>query len=75
MLMSTAVLEEGLDLTQCQLVVRFDLPDRPVDYIQSRGRARAFGSRMVLMVETGNALEQELIDDVRRCAPSVSCLG
>ena len=66
MLVSTAVTEEGLDLTQCQLVVRFDLPDRPVDYIQSRGRARASGSKMVLMVESGNTAENELIDDVRR---------
>ncbi|KAK9805378.1 hypothetical protein WJX73_008442 [Symbiochloris irregularis] len=67
LLLSTSVTEEGLDLTRCRLVVRFDLPDRPVDYIQSRGRARARNSRMVLMVEDGNVQQQTLIDDVRRC--------
>ena len=66
LLLSTSVTEEGLDLTQCRLVVRFDLPDRPVDYIQSRGRARAASSRMVLMVEEGNDEQQDLIDCVRR---------
>lgn len=69
LLVSTAVAEEGLDLVQCAVVVRYDLPDRPVDYIQSRGRARAPNSRMVLMVERDNPLEHQLIDDVRRCVP------
>lgn len=74
MLVSTAVTEEGLDLTQCQLVVRFDLPDRPVDYIQSRGRARASGSRMVLMVEDENEAEHTLIEDVRRCVCNLAAI-
>ena len=64
-LVATAVAEEGLDLTQCALVVRFDLPDTPLEFIQSRGRARARGSSMVLMLAEGNAAQAALLDNVR----------
>ena len=33
---STAVAEEGLDVKQCQLVVRFDLPSTLLAFVQSR---------------------------------------
>ena len=49
--MSTSVAEEGLDVRQCQLVVRYDLPSTLLAFIQSRGRARMLTSDMVLMVD------------------------
>ena len=64
-LVATAVAEEGLDLTQCRLVVRYDPPATPLEFIQSRGRARARDSRMVLMVEEGNSKQLSLLEDVR----------
>ena len=51
---------------QCQMVVRFDLPKRAVEFIQSRGRARAPDSELFLMVEQGNSRELALIDECRR---------
>lgn len=33
---STAVAEEGLDVKQCQLVIRFDLPSTLLAFVQSR---------------------------------------
>lgn len=33
---STAVAEEGLDVKQCQLVFRFDLPSTLLAFVQSR---------------------------------------
>eukprot|EP01071_Lankesteria_metandrocarpae_P008668 Lankesteria_metandrocarpae@DN5018_c0_g1_i1.p1 len=39
-LISTEVLAEGLDVPNCNLIVRFDLPQTPAENIQSRGRAR-----------------------------------
>ncbi|CAD5226751.1 unnamed protein product [Bursaphelenchus xylophilus] len=40
-LVSTSVLEEGIDLKSCNCVVRFAPPNSFKSYIQSRGRARA----------------------------------
>lgn len=64
MLVATSVAEEGLDLTHCRLVARYDLPATPLEFIQSRGRARARNSRMVLMVEEGNEEQLALLADV-----------
>lgn len=40
-LVATAVVEEGLDISQCNLVVRFNKPPNFSSYMQSKGRARA----------------------------------
>lgn len=53
-LFSTSVAEEGLDIPQCNLVVRFDLYRTMIGYIQSRGRARHKNSTYLHMVEEGN---------------------
>ena len=37
---STAVAEEGLDVKQCQLVIRFDLPSTLLAFVQSRCATR-----------------------------------
>jgi len=50
-------------------VVRFDLPGTAREFIQSRGRARAPASHMVLLAEEGNTVHAALIEDARRCAP------
>lgn len=70
LLIATAVAEEGLDLTHCRLVVRYDLPKTPLEFIQSRGRARARDSRMVLMVEDGNETQLAFLADVHGSAPA-----
>ena len=57
LLIATAVAEEGLDLTQCRLVIRYDLPSTPLEFIQSRGRARARNSKIVLMIQEKNPVE------------------
>lgn len=49
--MATSVAEEGLDIRQCNVVIRFDLAKTVLAYIQSRGRARKPGSDYILMVE------------------------
>ncbi|KFM83501.1 Endoribonuclease Dicer, partial [Stegodyphus mimosarum] len=38
-LIATCVLEEGMDIRQCNLVIRFDLPKDFRSYVQSKGRA------------------------------------
>lgn len=45
------MLEEGLDVQSCNLVIRFDPSSTVCSFIQSRGRARSPNSDFVLMVE------------------------
>jgi endoribonuclease Dicer len=40
-LISTAIIEEGLDVAGCNLVIRFNKPQNFSSYMQSKGRARA----------------------------------
>lgn len=47
---STAVLEEGVDVPACNLVVMFDLGKNIRAYIQQRGRARHLGSKLFVFV-------------------------
>ncbi|KAK4746446.1 hypothetical protein SAY87_012758 [Trapa incisa] len=54
LLVATSVAEEGLDIRQCNVVIRFDLAKTVLAYIQSRGRARKPGSDYILMVEREN---------------------
>lgn len=70
---ATNVAEEGIDIPQCNLVVRFNLYKTPIQYTQSRGRARVKDSIFAHMLETGNhdqesninyAMEQD--DYIRR---------
>ncbi|GJS07430.1 endoribonuclease Dicer homolog 2 [Tanacetum coccineum] len=39
-IVATSILEEGLDVQSCNLVIRFDLSSTVCSFIQSRGRAR-----------------------------------
>lgn len=61
-LISTCVLEEGMDVQQCNLVIRFDLPADFRGYVQSKGRARAKDSIYVLMSEVGQKYSQFCLD-------------
>ena len=46
-------------------MVRFDLPQKALEHIQSRGRARAAGSRLLLMLEEGNSKDLARLVDIR----------
>ena len=51
LLIATSVLEEGVDVRHCNLVLRFDPPKDYRSYVQSRGRARKEKSLYVMLVE------------------------
>ena len=65
-LVATSVAEEGLDIPDCNLVIRFDLYTTLIQYIQSRGRARHVNSRYVHMIERGNQQHSNIVIEVRR---------
>ena len=65
-LFATSVAEEGLDIPDCNLVIRFDLYTTLIQYIQSRGRARHANSRYIHMYEDRNQEHLQIIKEVRR---------
>lgn len=49
-LVASDVLEEGIDVQKCNLVVKFDMPRNYRSYVQSKGRARQRSSKYYMMV-------------------------
>ena len=58
-LVGTSVIEEGVDIPQCNLVVMFDFPQDYRAYIQSRGRGRAKDAKYVMLVESSKLEEKK----------------
>ncbi|ESW19460.1 hypothetical protein PHAVU_006G127100 [Phaseolus vulgaris] len=54
-IVATSILEEGLDVQTCNLVIRFDPSPTVCSFIQSRGRARMQNSDYILMVNSGDS--------------------
>ncbi|KAL7800300.1 hypothetical protein V8C37DRAFT_414204 [Trichoderma ceciliae] len=53
-LFATSIAEEGIDVPECDVIIRFDLYTSAIQYIQSKGRARQKSSLYVSMMEEGN---------------------
>jgi ERCC4-related helicase len=49
-LVASDVLEEGIDIQKCNLVVKFDMPKTYRSYVQSKGRARHRNSKYYILV-------------------------
>ncbi|KAI0432759.1 hypothetical protein F5Y09DRAFT_353064 [Xylaria sp. FL1042] len=64
-LFATSAGEEGIDIPDCNVVIRFDLYKTVIQYIQSRGRARRFNSKFYQMIETGNLAHRQLIAEIQ----------
>ncbi|XP_078032947.1 endoribonuclease Dicer-L-like [Augochlora pura] len=50
-LIATEIVDEGIDVPSCTLIIRFDLPMNIRAYIQSKGRARYNISQYILLIE------------------------
>lgn len=83
LLIGTSVLEEGIDLPKCNLVIRWDAPTTYRSYVQCKGRARATNAYHIILVAptppTTNTAEtlrnSEYISDKSHrlvCAPDAS---
>ncbi|CAM8924446.1 unnamed protein product [Rhodiola kirilowii] len=53
-IVATSILEEGLDVQSCNVVIRFDPCPNVCSFIQSRGRARKEKSDFLIMVKSGD---------------------
>ncbi|XP_048244529.1 serine-rich adhesin for platelets-like isoform X2 [Haliotis rufescens] len=62
LLISTSVLEEGVDIPKCNLVVRFDPPKDYRSYTLAKGRARSRDAEYIILVERDkkNTFTEEL---------------
>ncbi|KAJ5771064.1 uncharacterized protein N7511_003115 [Penicillium nucicola] len=58
LIVTTDVLEEGIDMSSCSLVICFDKPGNVKSFVQRRGRARHQKSTYAMMISTeGMALD------------------
>lgn len=53
LIIATSVLEEGIDLQECNLVISYDVPQTFRAYVQSKGRARMRNSTYAIMAPAG----------------------
>lgn len=70
-LFATQVAEEGIDIPECDFIIRFDLYDSAIQYIQSKGRARQAQSTYISMLEQGNMQHLRRLKQATRDANSL----
>ncbi|KAF9877825.1 dicer-like protein 2 [Colletotrichum karsti] len=59
LLIATSVLEEGIDVPACNLVLCVDKPPNLKSFIQRRGRARMRDSKLLLLLDLSEPLPRE----------------
>ncbi|VDP49111.1 unnamed protein product, partial [Soboliphyme baturini] len=64
-LVTTNVAEEGLDIQECGLVVKYNYVTNEIALIQRKGRGRAVGSKSVLLAKENFILNKEVLNILR----------
>lgn len=74
-LVATNVVEEGLDVPACRLVVACDTVVSPAAYVQGRGRARKRGARYIAFLEFGSEEQYSEVYRAREGAKIMSLVA
>lgn len=79
LIIATSVLEEGIDLQECNLVICYDTPKTFRSYVQTKGRARMKKSQYVIMAKAAEqnklqkkAAEWQQINNILRDVSEIS---
>ncbi|KAH3762313.1 melanoma differentiation associated protein-5 [Pelomyxa schiedti] len=78
MLITTSVVEEGLNVPKCNMVIRYDAISSTLSLIQSRGRARQPGSRFLVIyhkIEKGQWYEMKKRESLMKRAIGIVSKG
>ncbi|WDK09707.1 RNase3 domain-containing protein [Colletotrichum graminicola] len=59
LLIATSVLEEGIDVPACNVVICFDYPPNLKSFIQRRGRARMKDSKLLMLHDSSESAPKE----------------
>ncbi|KAK4025948.1 hypothetical protein OUZ56_014980 [Daphnia magna] len=62
LVVATSVLEEGIDIPECNLIIRFDKFRTYCDYVQTKGRARSVRAFYCILVSRSDT--EKLLEDL-----------
>ena len=60
-LLATSVVEEGLDIPACNVVIRYDFPQTYRAFVQSRGRARQKPAKYTFFIKATEVHEKKML--------------
>lgn len=58
LLISTSILEHGIEIPKCNLVLRYDFPINYQSYVQCKSRARAIDALHVLLIPAAESKQR-----------------
>ena len=65
-LLATSVAEEGLDISDCNYVIRYNVMSNEISSVQSRGRVRAEEGKYAILASAGSGvLKKESLNQFR----------
>ncbi|OAD61482.1 Endoribonuclease Dicer [Eufriesea mexicana] len=59
-IITTDILDEGIDIPLCSLIIRYDIPLDVRTYIQSKGRTRSKLGQYIILMQEGKSNERNL---------------